>query len=91
MTLLYLLGQKVFNQIFCSLIDFALDAEDFMKKMRDALESDYVSLHINEWIDLIFGCKQRSIEDNNGLIIDLLLFGTTHMLTLSNSFLSPNI
>jgi len=27
-------------------------------KMRAAFESDYVSSHINEWIDLTFGFKQ---------------------------------
>lgn len=38
---------------------------DFIYKHRKALESEYVSKHLHEWIDLIFGCKQRSIEANN--------------------------
>jgi factor associated with neutral sphingomyelinase activation len=29
-----------------------------MVKMRAALESDYVTLNIHKWIDLIFGFKQ---------------------------------
>lgn len=47
-----------------------LGAEHFVSQCRDALESDYVSDHIHEWIDLIFGYKQQgpeAIRANNGM------------------------
>jgi len=37
--------------------NWAHSPEDFLKKNRAALESDYVSNNIHLWIDLIFGCK----------------------------------
>lgn len=35
------------------------DPREFIRVHRMALESDFVSAHLNEWIDLIFGYKQQ--------------------------------
>lgn len=48
---------------------WARDGQDFIRQCREFLESDYVSEHLHEWIDLIFGYKQQGPEAekaNNG-------------------------
>ncbi|XP_028984475.1 neurobeachin-like protein 2 isoform X2 [Betta splendens] len=46
---------------------WAASREDFIRKHRKALECEHVSSHLHEWIDLIFGCKQRGEEAVNAL------------------------
>lgn len=37
------------------------DPREFIRVHRLALECDYVSQHLHEWIDLIFGHKQSGL------------------------------
>jgi hypothetical protein len=41
------------------------DVSQFLSKHRQALDGDIVSANLHKWIDLIFGIKQASLEDNN--------------------------
>jgi Beige/BEACH domain/PH domain associated with Beige/BEACH/Concanavalin A-like lectin/glucanases superfamily len=40
---------------------------EFIIKHRKALEGPYVSSHLHEWIDLIFGFKQKGVQAENYL------------------------
>lgn len=47
---------------------WARNPRDFVRKMRRALESPYVSRRLHLWIDLVFGYLQRgkgAIEADN--------------------------
>ncbi|CAO3568262.1 unnamed protein product [Mortierella alpina] len=64
---------SIFRSIHADMPDMALPrwaktAEDFIWIHREALESDYVSRHLHEWIDLTFGYKlsgQGAIDSKN--------------------------
>jgi neurobeachin-like protein 1/2 len=50
-----------------SLPAWATTSEQFIAIHRKALECDYISEHLNEWIDLIFGYKQNGLEAEKAL------------------------
>lgn len=66
---------------------WAKSPKDFVKKSRQALESDYVSDRLHHWIDLIFGYQQRGEE---ALLADNLFYHLTYEGALDlESDLSP--
>lgn len=53
-------NKEVVNDVI--LPPWAKTPEEFIRINREALESEYVSSHLHEWIDLIFGYKQTGVE-----------------------------
>ncbi|KAI8262996.1 Beige protein-like protein 1 [Colletotrichum sp. SAR11_239] len=62
------------------------DPKIFIAKHREALESPYVSQHLNQWIDLVFGYKQRgdAAVDNLNVFHHLSYRGATDLDNISD-------
>lgn len=57
---------------------WAANPYEFIRIHREALESEYVSAHLHEWIDLIFGYKQKGAAAKEA-------FNVFHYLTYENA------
>ncbi|KAJ5067923.1 beige/beach-related [Anaeramoeba ignava] len=74
------LGKKQTGELIGNVIlpPWAKTPDEYIWMNRKALESEYVSQHLNEWIDLIFGYKQQGEEA-------VKAYNVFHYLTYENS------
>ena len=80
-------GAKVDNVVLPA---WATSADDFIQTHRAALESDHVSAHLHEWIDLVFGHKQRgeAAEAAHNVFYHLTYEGAVDMDGLSSDLIA---
>ena len=52
---------------------WASNPHEFVRINRQALESEFVSCQIHQWIDLIFGYKQRGEKEFSTLVLAIFL------------------
>ncbi|WBW74413.1 beige protein-like protein Lvs1 [Schizosaccharomyces osmophilus] len=64
------------------------DPAIFVQKNREALESKYASSHLHEWIDLVFGYKQRGEEavESTNVFHNLSYQGSVDLEDIENEF-----
>ncbi|KAF1320931.1 Kinase a-anchor protein, partial [Globisporangium splendens] len=83
--------QHVVNDV--QLPKWAATPEEFIRIHRAALESDHVSQHLHEWIDLIFGFKQRgkaALKANN-VFYYLTYYGVVDLDRIKDPFLRESM
>lgn len=83
--------QQVVNDV--QLPKWAKTPEEFVRINRSALESELVSQHLHEWVDLVFGFKQRgkaALKANN-VFYYLTYYGVVDLDRIEDPFLKESM